>query len=163
MKNLVLVRIDDRLIHGQIVTQWLKSTHGNKILIIDDDVPNNPMIIRILKAAAPPDVKVVIKSVTEGIEYCKKEKKTDDEQIVLLVKTPEVIEKLLDDGVPIPKVILGGMGFKAGRSRINRNISANQEEIDCMKRILDKGTEIWYQLVPAEVAQNFEKNIRGGN
>lgn len=46
MKNLVLVRIDDRLIHGQICTQWLKEIHGNKVLIIDEKVPTNPMQIR---------------------------------------------------------------------------------------------------------------------
>ena len=62
MKQFSLIRIDDRLIHGQIATQWLKYAHGNKVLIIDDKVPEQPMQVRILKAAAPPGIKVIIKS-----------------------------------------------------------------------------------------------------
>ncbi len=162
MKNLVLVRIDDRLIHGQICTQWLKEIHGNKVLIIDEKVPTNPMQIRILKAAAPPDVKVVIKNVQEGIEYCKREPKDSNERILLLVKTPDVIMALLKGGIPISKVTLGGMGFKEGRRRINKNVSCSEEEIQCLKEIISLGTAIEYQLVPSEPAQNFAKILKEG-
>ena len=58
MKNIVLIRIDDRLIHGQVVTQWIKDTNGNRILIVDDKLVNDRMMMRILKAAAPPGVKM---------------------------------------------------------------------------------------------------------
>lgn len=60
MKNIVLIRIDDRLIHGQVVTQWIKDTNGNRILIVDDKLVNDRMMMRILKAAAPPGVKVEV-------------------------------------------------------------------------------------------------------
>ena len=47
MKNIVLIRIDDRLIHGQVVTQWIKDTNGNRILIVDDKLVNDRMMMRI--------------------------------------------------------------------------------------------------------------------
>lgn len=159
MKKFSLVRIDDRLIHGQIATQWLKYAHGNKVLIIDDKVPEQAMQVRILKAAAPPGVKVLIKTVEEGIEYCKKEPKPD-ESIVMLVKVPEVIEKLVDAGIEINDVILGGMGYKEGKKRLNKNVSAFQEEIDCMKRLASKGANIYYHLVPEEAPQSLDKVLK---
>ena len=159
MKQFSLIRIDDRLIHGQIATQWLKYAHGNKVLIIDDKVPEQPMQVRILKAAAPPGIKVIIKNVADGIEYCKKDPKPD-ESIVMLVKVPEVIEKLVDAGVDIKTVILGGMGFKEGKKRLNKNVSAFPEEIECMKRLASRGIEIYYHLVPEEAPQSLDKVLK---
>lgn len=150
MKNLVLVRIDDRLIHGQVVTQWMKDTHANKVLIIDDKLPEDAFMKRVLKAAAPPGVKCIIKNVADSIPYIQGDPKTDDEAILVLVKYPSVIEALLDAGISIPKVILGGMGIRGDRKVFNRNVAANEEEVECMKRIVSKGSEMVYQLVPSE-------------
>lgn len=160
MKELVLVRIDDRLIHGQIATQWLKSTHANKVLIIDDALPGNALQVRILKAAAPAGIKVIIKNTEEGIAYCKKDPR-EGEKILVLVKVPEVIEAMIDGGIPLPTVILGGMGIREGRERLNKNISASDAEIECMRRIVSKGTEILYQLVPSDMPLNFKSVLSG--
>jgi len=160
MKNLTLVRIDDRLIHGQIATQWLKTTHANKVLIIDEALPSNALQVRILKAAAPAGIKVLVKNIDDGIEYCKKEQR-EDEIILVLVKVPEVIEAMIKGGISLPTVILGGMGFKDGRTRINKNISASSEEVECMKRIVAMGTKIVYQLVPSTAQINFENALEG--
>lgn len=150
MKNLVLVRIDDRLIHGQVVTQWMKDAHANKVLIIDDILPDDAFMKRVLKAAAPPGVKCIIKSVADSIPYIQGDPRADDEAILVLVKFPWVIESLLDAGISIPKVILGGMGIRGDRKVFNRNVAANEEEVECMKRIVSKGSEMVYQLVPSD-------------
>ena len=68
MKNIVLTRIDDRLIHGQVVTAWIKQYPINKILIIDDELSQNRLMERIYKAAAPMGVEVLIQSVSEARE-----------------------------------------------------------------------------------------------
>ena len=150
MKNLVLVRIDDRLIHGQVVTQWMKDTHANKVLIIDDKLPEDAIMKRVLKAAAPPGVKVIVKSLADSVPYIQGDPKTADEAILVLVKYPSVIEHLIDAGIPIPKVILGGMGIRGDRKVFNRNVAANEDEVACMKRIVDKGSSMVYQLVPSD-------------
>lgn len=161
MKQFSLVRIDDRLIHGQIATQWLKYAHGNKVVIIDNKVPEQPIQVRILKAAAPPGVKVLIKNVAEGIEFCKKDPKPD-ESIVVLVRVPEVIETLVDAGIEMKEVVLGGMGYKAGRKRLNKSVSANEEEIECMKRLASKGINIYYHLVPDEAPISLDRVLKEG-
>lgn len=154
MKKLVLVRIDDRLIHGQIATQWLKEVKGNEVLIVDDDLPNDAMMTRICKAVAPPGVSVEIQSVDEATEYIRNG--SEKLNTVILVKEPSIVERLIDNGITIPTIILGGMGQKAGRAKFNKNISASEEEIDCMRRIVEKGSKILYQLVPAEKAKNID-------
>ncbi len=160
MKNIVLCRIDDRLIHGQVVTSWVKQTSGNKIIIVDDALTKDVFMQKILKAAAPPDVKVEVLNTDDATDVLKEEP-ASGEKIIILVKTPQALEKLIEGGVELPKIILGGMGAKEGRKKFNRNVSASSEEVDSMKRILEGGTEIYYQLVPTEAAVNVSKLLEG--
>ncbi len=155
MRELVLVRIDDRLIHGQIATQWIAATHGNCILIIDDELFKNAMMSRMLKAIAPPGVTVNIKTTCDAIEYLKTEPEKK-ENLMILVKVPKVLEALIDGGIKIPKIILGGMGLTPQRKKFNKNVSASTDEIECMKRIIQKGVSLYYQLVPSDKAVNVE-------
>ena len=144
MKNIVLIRIDDRLIHGQVVTQWIKDTNGNRILIVDDKLVNDRMMMRILKAAAPPGVKVEVMTVADA-ETELKQDAVPGENIVI------------DAGIPMQKIVLGGMGLTPKRKKFNKNVAATDEEVECMKRIVAKGVPMDFQLVPAERAINVEK------
>lgn len=155
MKNIILTRIDDRLIHGQVVTAWIKQYPINKILIIDDELSQNRLMERIYKAASPMGVEVLIQAVSGAIEFLLKEP-TRGENLLILVKVPEIIETLLKEGIVIKKVILGGMGAKNGRKTFNRNVSASEEEVLCFKRIVEEGVEIFYQLVPNDKAVNIK-------
>lgn len=156
MKNIVLIRIDDRLIHGQVVTQWIKDTNGNRILIVDDKLVNDRMMMRILKAAAPPGVKVEVMTVADAEKELKQDA-VPGENIVILVKVPKVLEALIDAGIPMQKIVLGGMGLTPQRKKFNKNVAATEEEVECMKRIVAKGVPMEFQLVPAERAINVEK------
>ncbi len=156
MRNIVLARIDDRLIHGQIVTSWCKSTSASGILIADDSLSKDIFTQRLLKAAAPPDVTVVILDVSGTAAYLS-EAGEPSERWILLTKAPEAMERLLDAGVPLTKIILGGMGMKAGRTRFNKNVSASPEETACMKKLVERGIDMQYQLVPRELPVNIKK------
>lgn len=156
MRELVLVRIDDRLIHGQVATQWISASHANCILIIDDELVKNPMMMRMLKAVAPPRVTVDVKSTIDAIDSLKQETEKD-EKMMILVKVPQILESLIDNGIEIPKIVLGGMGLTPQRKKFNKNVSASPDEIECMKRIIKKGVPMYYQLVPSDKAVNVEK------
>lgn len=156
MRNIVLARIDDRLIHGQIVTSWCKSTSANGILIADDGLSKDNFTQRLLKAAAPPDVTVVIHDVPAAAAFLTEEG-APGERWILLTKAPEAMERLLDAGVAMTKIILGGMGMKTGRTRFNKNVSASPEEAACMKRLVERGIDMQYQLVPRELPVNIKK------
>lgn len=158
MKNIVLARIDDRLIHGQVVTAWVKQTNATRIVIADDPLTNDSFMQRLLKAVAPPGIVVDILTVEAAADFLKEEPAAG-ENIIVLVKTPEVIEDLIQRGVALDKVILGGIGAKEGRKRFNKNVSASPAEVECIKRIIDKGVEMYYQLVPSEKAVDVKKLI----
>ena len=77
-----------------------------------------------------------------------------------VLKKAEEIQAKIDAGIPIEKVILGGMGQKIGRKSFNRNVSASEEEVKCFERIIGKGVDIFYQLVPDDNAVNIKSIIK---
>lgn len=156
MRNIILTRIDDRLIHGQVVTAWIRRYPINRILIIDDELAKNRLMERIYKAAAPMGVEVIIKSVKDGSDWLLEDQEKG-EQILILVKVPNVVEKLLEKQISIEKVILGGMGAGKGRKTFIKNVSASEEEIESFRNISSQGIDIVYQLVPDEKETSIKK------
>ena len=158
MRNVVLIRIDDRLIHGQVVTGWVKKTDCKSILVVDDQVAKDVFMQRVLKAAAPPKMPVEAKSVADASEWLSQEGSAG-ERILILVKVPETIERMQERGLVFDEVILGGMASKAGRKKFNKNVSASEEEVACMKRIMERGTKMLFQLVPDETPVDVAKLV----
>ena len=160
MRNVVLARIDDRLIHGQVVTAWVKTTSADVILIADDALTRDAFTQRVLKAAAPPGIRVEVYAAQDAAAYLGED--GGGERLIVLTKTPQAMETVLSGGAAIDRVILGGMGFKAGRKKFNKNVSASPEEIASFQRIAEKGVDILYQLVPSEVPMNVKKLLWEG-
>jgi len=71
------------------------------------------------------------------------------------------MEELIKNGITLKSINLGGMGAKAGRSKLNKNISASPEEVNCLRRMLENEVEIFYQLVPVERPVNMMNILKG--
>ncbi len=151
MAALTLLRIDDRLVHGQVVTTWFRHYDSDLILVCDDDVARDTFTKRVLKAAAPKGVKVTAFSVADTIKFFNAPKFAALKAMVI-VKGPEAVEGLIDAGMSVPHVVLGGMGKREGRELLNRTVSASPDEVACFRRLTEKGCEIVYQLVPDDPA-----------
>lgn len=149
MRNIALTRIDDRLIHGQVVTAWVKQTDANLILIVDEPLTQDVFMQKVLRSAAPSGITVRVLAPADAAAYLL-EDAVPGEKIMLLVKLPQALEALIDIGVRLEVVILGGMGGKAGRMKLSKNVSASPEEVECLKRLVEKGSTVQFQLVPDE-------------
>ncbi|MEL7636698.1 MAG: PTS sugar transporter subunit IIB [Anaerolineaceae bacterium] len=156
MKNIVVARIDDRLIHGQVVTSWIKAYPITEILIIAGDLAQNMLMQRIYKSVAPEGIDVNIMNNEHAMNYLHENEKKN-ENLMILVKTPEIFEFLVENGIQINKIILGGMGSKPGRDTLIRNVSANESERESLRRLIDRGIKIVYQMVPVDKEIEVEK------
>src|SRR5699024_1300420 len=107
----IFYRIDDRLIHGQVITGWSRYYKLKKIIIADDDVANDPIQCKIINMVAPKNIKVEILGVYNSYNVIIDKNKLKDNTL-LLVKGPDAICKLSEFGVKIDEVIVGGMQFK---------------------------------------------------
>ena len=147
MENIVLARIDDRLIHGQVMTAWMKTRPAKRILVIDDKVAADAFMIEVIELAAPTGVKVDVYSCDQAIEALKN---GIDTPTILLAKVPDTYKRLMDGGIALGEINLGGMGMAPGRKTLYKNIAASEVERSVMKGFLAQGIDIKIQIIPSE-------------
>lgn len=147
MKNIVLARIDDRLIHGQVMTAWIQYTQATEVVIVDDKVAKDEFMKMIMKSSMPAKIRLTILNTKEAIEYFFGENKATTDKYFILVKTPDVILNLVNAKVEIKKLCIGGIGARADRTPFYRNISASKEERACLNEISQNGVEVFAQVV----------------
>lgn len=150
MQNLVLTRIDDRLIHGQVMTKWIKETGAENVVIIDDATSKNEFMINVFEQAIPEDIGIGVFNKEDGAKFFSQPLEAPT---MILVKVPETIEYLINHGIDIKDLDLGGMGAKDGRSTLYQYISTSHEEDQCFYRLLDKGMNVYVQIVPQNEKQ----------
>ncbi len=144
--TLRLVRVDDRLIHGQVVAVWLRAVGADRIVIVDDRVAADPFLVDVLTLAAPAGVTVEVLDVASGAPRVRALADSPDTAFVL-VKTPLTALALLRAGVPVEVVNLGGMGAGPGRRPLYRTISASDDERAALREIEALGTPVEIRIV----------------
>lgn len=154
MQNLVLTRIDDRLIHGQVMTAWSRITNAEQVLVIDDGVAKDDFMINVLENAIPDTMAIGVFSKEDGVTFLSEPL---EEPTIILAKVPETLEYLVDRGIDIKEIDLGGMGAKQGRDRLYHTISTSPQENESFKRLMDKGVHVFIQIMP----QNEKVELKG--
>lgn len=154
MQNLVLTRIDDRLIHGQVMTAWSRITNAEQVLVIDDGVAKDDFMINVLENAIPDTMAIGVFSKEDGVTFLSEPLEAPT---IILAKVPETLEYLVDHGIDIKEIDLGGMGAKQGRDRLYHTISTSPQENESFKRLMDKDVHVFIQIMP----QNEKVELKG--
>lgn len=149
MAKLTLCRIDDRLIHGQIIVKWSKSVPVDRILIVDDQFAQDPFMITIYKATTPKNLKFSLLSMKETVKKWN-EGLFKEENILMLTKTVKAMKYLIEHDMPVPEVNVGGIAAKASSVVVAGSISITKEDADDLKRIAQRGVRVYFQLIPEE-------------
>lgn len=149
MNHISLARVDDRLIHGQVMTNWLQYTGAKQIIIIDDEVDADPFLNRVIKMAAPKSVNVQIFDQAKAVSFLLEELSSPT---ILLAKSPAVYLYLVQQGIPLTKITIGGMGANKSRKTLYKNISANGEERQMMKALINLGVTVTIQIISSDKA-----------
>ena len=143
---LKLVRVDDRLIHGQVVAIWLKALNARRIVIIDDRTARDEFLREVITLAAPAGVPVEVHDVASGTERVRS-LATDTEPAFVLMRSPLVALHLREAGVEFPLLNVGGLGAGPSRKPLYRNISASPEEREAFRRLESMGTTVELRIV----------------
>jgi PTS system mannose-specific IIB component len=154
IKNWTLVRIDDRLIHGQVMTGWCKSKPIKKIQIVDDVVAADSFMVNVLRLAAPAGLEVVAESVEKSVKSL--QENTSPETTLILMKYPKTARQLYDAGITFDALNIGGMGMGPGRKNVFKNTSISSDEYKVLKSLEDDGVKITFLSVPGEKSKEFK-------
>ena len=155
--SIVLARVDDRLIHGQVMTSWLNYTGATKIVVIDDVTANDSFLTMIIKTLVPVNIKTEV--VREDACIAMVQALDERDKVIMLAKTPAPYVMMAESGICLDKVNIGGMGIKPGRKTIYKNISASEEEVSQLKALLAKKIAVEIQMVAEDPAIDVSKYI----
>lgn len=153
--GVVAIRIDERLIHGQVATLWQGTWNCNRIMVIDAKSANDPLLKSVLKIACPTGVKL---SVLEAAKASANLQTTryGSERIVIVTKTPDNLVALVDGGFKLPvPITVGNMAKGDDKVRITKNINVSPADIEAFRKLESQGYSIETQLVPTEAPAPF--------
>ena len=153
--NILLTRIDNRLVHGQVATQWNSTLGSNLILVANDDVASNNMRQNLMKMAAPAGVATRFFSLQKTIDVIGKA--SPRQKIFIVAETPEDVLTLVKGGVPIKKVNIGNMHMAEGKRQVAGSVAVDDADVAAFKRLQELGVELEIRRVPTEHAENIEK------
>jgi PTS system sorbose-specific IIB component len=145
--GVVLYRVDDRLIHGQVVVGWGRVLKINSILVCSERVADDELARTMMEMGAPADVKVEVLRPAEGAAKLRSGKLADRTAIVLF-ETPEEALELLDFNVVIEKLNIGGMHYRPGRIQIMEGLSVDREDCVALRELASRHVQIYFQMVP---------------
>ncbi|ARC54707.1 PTS mannose transporter subunit IIAB [Candidatus Riesia sp. GBBU] len=152
--NIVLARIDDRLIHGQVSTVWTKVTKIKRIIVISDEIFSDKIRTKLLKQAAPPGVSSHIVSIEKYIRV-HRNPKYFGEKVMLLFNNPKDVLRIVEKGIKIESVNIGGMSFKKGKKQITQSVSVSQEDINSFIKLSSIGIDLEIRKVPSDKSVNI--------
>ncbi|EOW6845544.1 PTS mannose transporter subunit IIAB [Cronobacter sakazakii] len=136
-----LARIDDRLIHGQVATRWTKETNVSRIIVVSDEVAADNVRKTLLTQVAPPGVTAHVVDVAKMIRVYNNPKYAG-ERVMLLFTNPTDVERIVEGGVKITSVNIGGMAYRQGKTQVNNAVSVDEKDIEAFKKLNARGIEL---------------------
>ena len=155
MAKKLAVRVDDRLIHGQVVTQWVNVFKAQHIVVIDNNVAKDKMQKSVLKFAAPPDIKVSIFSVDKAVEAWEKNQ-LGTKNVFVLFRDVKQIAELQGKGVSFEEITIGQMAIINDRKQIYKQVGLSESEAQTLMDIEKTGVKLYFQMQPTDKKESLE-------
>ncbi|MCI1985037.1 MAG: PTS sugar transporter subunit IIB [Lactobacillus sp.] len=146
MGKVVFSRIDFRLIHGQVVTKWIKQYPANTIAIINDTLAENDFLAEIYEMAAPSDVEVVILKEDEA----KAKLDAIKGDVFVLFKDVATAAAAADAGVAFEKLVVGGVPKVDDKKMVTKAVYLDATDVEQLKAIAAHGIEVTCQAIPED-------------
>ena len=142
----IFLRIDDRLLHGQVVVSWIPYLKAKKVVIADDEYANDEFMKELIKSSSPEGVNADIKTIDEAAEFLK----LDNENTVLvLLKSIEGLKELVNKA-KIKSINVGGLGAAKGRKRYYNSIHLSDEELNILKDMANDNVDVEIRILPKD-------------
>lgn len=158
--SVVIARVDERLIHGQVATAWLKSYPTQIVIAIDDASANDPLQTMLLQMAVSGRMKCEVTTLGKAKSLIEKYGKYP---IFLCAKSPKVFLELLRQGVEIPHVNIGGIYAKDGRRQYYPTVFLDNELKEDILALEGFPCKVEYRTVPQNTEVDIVKELKEKN
>ena len=153
--TITLARVDDRVIHGQTTTRWTKARPVQGILVVGDDIAQDELRKKVLKAAAG-NLKLGVYTTEQAVESIPKGKGSAKD-FFLISNSPQTFAKLVELGVDFgPKLNIGPMNTREGAKVLGRTVAIDEKDYQAFDYMEQHGIEIGFQLLPDDEPKSWK-------
>ena len=156
--EIVNIRVDSRLIHGQVAVMWTGTLKATRIMVIDNDVIQDTLMKSILKMACPKVCKLSILDVETAKKNIKSEKYGED-RIFIIVKTIDTLVRLLEQGFPLKEVTIGNLNGSVRSRTLVKTVCVTPEDEEQLHMLVEKGVSLSVQMVPSDPREDIVKYL----
>ena len=162
-----LLRLDERLIHGQIAIKWSRHLGVDRIVVIDEAASQNETIKNSLLMAAPPTAKVAIKNLADGLALLQ-DPRAKDAKILVVVGSIDDLLKVTEEAPDIEAINIGNYGRMAPkipgvtRKTFGHHLYAYDDEVEILKKVASKGISFIYQTTPEDSPEQVLSLLKKG-
>lgn len=153
--NILLTRIDNRLVHGQVGVTWTTALGANLIIVADDITASDPLQQQLMEVTANSSgAEIRFFTLKKTIDII--HKASARQKIFIVVRNPQSAKTLLEGGVPIKELNVGNMHFSNGKEALSKKVYVDQQDLNDLKEIQAKGVSVFIQDVPSDKKQKVE-------
>ncbi len=156
---MLIIRIDDRLIHGQVIVGWVQALDLDNIIVANDDLLKDKLKLKMMKLAIPSDINIEFLTIKDAVSGCKNNKWKAYETI-LLVESPKDAYNIVSKGYSVKSINVGGLHMKEGREPVTANLALNDKDRDYLKRLLELSIYLEGRALPSDREYRIEKILK---
>ena len=159
MKRIGHTRIDDRLIHGQIVASWIQSLGCRTIVVADDEAAGDSLQLMLLELAVPPGIELKVLSIADAAAFITGDK-ADNAKVLLILRGVESALALIRQGVKMDEINVGNVSANAQRTKYSKSIFLDSQDVAHFKELAAAGIHLEVRVVPGEKAVDLLSMIK---
>lgn len=153
--NILLTRIDNRLVHGQVGVTWTSSLGANLLVVVDDEAANNHVQQQLMKMTAESSgVDIRFFTIDKTIKIL--DKASPKQKIFLICKTPQTVRKLVEGGINLTELNVGNMHFSDGKKQFTKKVYMDDTDLQDLKFIASKGVNVYIQDTPGDIKTKID-------
>ena len=150
---IVFARVDDRLIHGQIVQAWLPELNIDEVVIPCSKEQEKHVNKKLLRLSLPFEYELTVLEPGKCVAYMA----SSNKRIFLLMQSLQDFQPLLEDGLQIKSLNIGGMHFKEGAQKLAEHVFLNEQDKNTLKILNDLGMEVETRAVPSSKSMSIKE------
>ena len=159
-----MIRIDDRLVHGQVAVKWSKELGVSRIVVVSDSIAQNEIQVSALKMAGPSGMKVAVLSLEKAIAILN-DPRSEQLKILVVTNEPKYVAGLVPKLKEKPMLNMANYGRIGGslsdKEKITETVYLSEEDKVTLKEIFDAGYDFSYQPLPDDTPQSLKSLIGG--
>lgn len=157
--SIIAVRVDGRLVHGQVANLWTTKLNISRIMVVDNDIVNNDIEKSGLKLATPAGVKLSVLPVEKAVNNILA-RKYDSQRLFIVARHPQTFLDMAEGGVPFDTINVGNMSQSDETRSISHSINVTDDDVKAFEALNAKGIKLTAQMVPSDNTNDLMKMLK---